>query len=193
MAVVTTQSDIVPPAASLRWRPPLLISALVVVALSVVVAAAYRIVVSSLERSAGERANRAARQVAAVIGPLTTQLPAALQRTLPTVASVLVDPTDAHRAAARDALAALTPGDTRRATIWDAAGKVVLEFPTRDAAAADGPPPPAGPPPPGLSEIQTAAHGAFADAAVAVTAAAIAPRAPKAAPASRRPTPATPT
>ena len=40
MAVVTPQSDIVPPGASLRWRPPLLISALVVVALAVVVAAA---------------------------------------------------------------------------------------------------------------------------------------------------------
>ncbi|MFN7977587.1 MAG: hypothetical protein U0P30_05580 [Vicinamibacterales bacterium] len=60
MAAATPPLDAVHAGASLRWRLPLLISGLVVAGLAVVVAAAYQMVVSTLERNAGERAHRAA-------------------------------------------------------------------------------------------------------------------------------------
>src|SRR5687767_13388210 len=105
---------------SLRWRLPLAICGLFLVALVVVVYAAYREVEATLERGAGDRAHQAAQQVAGIFAPSTAQSLAQLRRVAPDLREYLEDPTDARRDAARAALAVLPPAPNRRITVWDA-------------------------------------------------------------------------
>ena len=145
---------------SLRWRLPLLISALVLAVLAIVVGAAYRFAVSTLERNAGERARRAAQQVTAFIAPATAQIGSLLDRSLPAVRALLDAPTDANGDRARMALAALAPGPLRVVTVWNRAGDIVLRLPAAAGGAISGP---SQPPSEGLSEIQAQGRRAYAD------------------------------
>ena len=152
---------------SLRWRLAALICGLCVVMLVVVLYAAYREVESTLEHAASDRARAAADQVATIFGNSGLQSFGQLQRVAPSASSYLREPTDAHLAALRSAVASLTPTPTRRITVWDAAGVRVFEAPRgSEPAGAAGLEPETRPAAPGISPLRPAGNRVFAEAGV---------------------------
>jgi PAS domain S-box-containing protein len=126
----------VPARYSLRWRLPVLISGLIALVLATFLWAAYRRVEATLIRTAGERAQGAADQIASLLDG---------QRTTEQLRQFSVDPalrhflklrTDDAREAARARLAALTGTAQRRIEVWDDAGARLLEVVTQGAAEA---------------------------------------------------------
>lgn len=118
---------VVPAFRSLRWRLPLLICGLVTVILVIFLWAAYRRVEATLIRTAGERAQLAADQIAGLLdgrrlGEQLRQLSVD-----PELQQFLKVPTDDAREAARARLAALGGAAPRRIEVWNAAGSRVLE------------------------------------------------------------------
>ncbi len=155
---------------SLQWRLPALICGLFVIVLTAVVYAAYREVEVTLERGAGERAQQAAQQIAAMLAPATGQTVTRLQRVAPAVRDYLQDPTPALLERARTALAAVPPTATRHVIVWNAAGERLFELPEAggEDASARALPPPQRPPAPGISPIQAQGDVAFADYGVPI-------------------------
>jgi PAS domain S-box-containing protein len=148
---------------------PLLISGLVLAVLAVVVGAAYRIVVSTLERSAGLRALQAAQQVSGLLSQSPAQLVALVERTAPALRDYLANPTDAGLTGAREAIEGLGPSATRQIIVWNAAGEALLQLPEQPAGGeTTGLPSASRPPPLGTGEIQAQGAAVFADAAVPV-------------------------
>ena len=116
---------------SLRWRLPTFICGLFLVALMVVVYAAYREVEMALHRAGAERAQHAADQVAALVGRSTQQTFDQLQRVTaaPALRRYLKDPTSENLVAAQAAVEPLAPpGASRRITLWSPTGARMLEI-----------------------------------------------------------------
>ncbi len=160
---------------SLGWRLPLLISGLVLAVLVIVVVAAYREVVNTLERGAAERARQAATQVASILVPSSAQVLAALQRATPAVRDYLTNPTADRQAAARALLAVLaTTTPARRVTVWSPTGVPLFDIPPRsagdDGAVPEPVPAPDQPPAAGTGEMRAHGQVAYADTGVPVRA-----------------------
>ena len=117
---------------SLRWRLPLLISALILAMLTTFLLMAYRQVEGTFERGAGERAQTAADQLANLFIRSTQQGLEGLGRaaTDPVVRRYLQQPNDVTRDEARKRLAVLAPigPRSRRIELWDDSGTRVLEI-----------------------------------------------------------------
>jgi PAS domain S-box-containing protein len=116
----------VPARQSLRWRLPFLISGLVALVLAMFLWAAYRSVEATLVRTAGERAQGAADQVARLLDG---------QRATEQLRQLSIDPdlrhfletrTDEARETARARLSPLA-NTSRRIEVWDDAGSLLLE------------------------------------------------------------------
>jgi len=157
---------------SLGWRLPALSSAISVCVLVVVLYASYREVETTLSDAGAERARHAAEQVAAIFGRSTQQSLEQLQRVARVVALYLREPTDERMADVRAALAPLSPGATRRVSVWNAAGMLVFEIPAGPSPRTPGDPEPvpapATPAAPGLSPMQAAGDMVFIDASTAI-------------------------
>ncbi len=153
---------------SLQRRLPALIGGLCVFALAVVVYAAWREVLATLERGAGERAQQAARQVAGILGTSTSQTIAQMRAIAPALRAYLEQPDAAREAGVRATLATLGPSPRRRLTVWNAAGQRLFDLPPYPAGGDDAVPPPARQPAPGIGPIEAAAGLAFADTVVPV-------------------------
>lgn len=154
---------------SLQGRLTLLTTGCSIAALALVVSFAYREVDATLEDAASERAQHAARQVARLFAQSTVQVLEEAQRATPELASFLEDSTPASSAAARAELTTLERGATRRITVWNAAGKLILDLNPR------GPPndttavlPPSGPPALGVGAMTAVGRHAVTDTAVPI-------------------------
>ncbi len=113
---------------SLRWRMPLLISALLLTVLATFLWAAYRRVEATLVRAAGERAQAAADQVASLLNA---------EGSVEQIRQLSADPdlrrfllqtrTDNAREAAYRRLLVLAGTGLRRVELWDATGVRLIE------------------------------------------------------------------
>lgn len=120
---------------SLRWRLPVLISGLIALVLATFLWAAYRRVEATLVRTAGERAQGAADQIASLLdGHRTTEQLRQLSAD-PDLRRFLELRTDETREAARARLTALAGTAPRRIELWDDAGSRLLEAVGTSAAA----------------------------------------------------------
>ena len=121
--------------ASLRWRLPLLMTALVAAVLSTFVWAAHRTLRTTLLHEGEDRLQVASSQLAAIVA--RDELLATAQRNAraPVLASFLADPTDAEkRAAAERFLASIVAGASRRhAELWSLDGTRLAEAASGDA------------------------------------------------------------
>src|SRR5262245_26698507 len=94
------------PASSLRWRLPLMISALLAAILALLVYAAYSEVKRTLVGAAAARAQSAATQIADLLERATRPTVEQLRRVAatPALRQFVDDPTPAHRESARATL-----------------------------------------------------------------------------------------
>lgn len=120
---------------SLRWRLPVLISALIALVVLTFLWAAYRTVETTLMRAGGERAQGAADQVASLLD--AQQAIAQLQRaaTDAVLRDYLQSRTDASHEAALKRLNLLATSGPRTIGVWDDAGVRLLEISVPGAAA----------------------------------------------------------
>ncbi len=151
------------PSHSLKRRLPALIGGLCLLALVIVVYAAWREVHATLERGAGERARQAARQVAAILGTSASQTVTQVRALAPALRAYLEHPDAAGEAGARATLAALQPSPRRRVTVWDASGRRLFDLPPVPPGGDGAVAPPARQPAPGIGRIEAADGQAFAD------------------------------
>src|ERR1700758_5225783 len=111
---------------SLRWRLPVLIATLIAVVLFTFLWAAYQTVRTTVIRAAGDRAQRAADQVASLLDG---------RRSIDQMSRIAVDadlrrylqqPTEETRELARKRLSVIAQPGPRRVELWDAAGARVI-------------------------------------------------------------------
>ncbi len=165
MADISDRAPHRPSPRSLQRRLPALIGGLCLLALVIVVYAAWRQVYTTLEDGAGERARQASRQVAGILGASTVETIEQLRAVTPTVRAALALPAPDREAALTAALASVAPSPRRRFSVWDATGARVIDVPP----AGDGPvPPPARQPDAGIGRIEAADGVAYADTVVPV-------------------------
>lgn len=126
----------VPARHSLRWRLPILISGLIALILATFLWAAYRRVEATLVRTAGERAQGAADQIANLLDGKRTTTQLRQFSADPDLQRFLKLRTDDAREAARARLTALAGSAPRRIEVWDDAGARVLEVVVRGTAEA---------------------------------------------------------
>lgn len=157
----------VPARHSLRWRLPALISGLIMLVLATFLWAAYRRVEATLVRTAGERAQGAADQIAALLdGQRTTEQVRQLSAD-PALRRLLTLRTDDARETARARLAGLAGTAQRRIEIWDDAGarllEVVVAGTTEAGASTTTLPPGAAPSIIGIGPLQASGDLVFTD------------------------------
>jgi len=155
---------------SLQGRLTVLITGCCIAALSLVLLFAYLEVDSTLEAAASERANHAAGQVAQMFAQSAQQVLEQARRTTPALTSFLENPTPENLAGARAALAQLHRDETRRITLWNAVGELVLDVPPGAATtgAASELRPPASLPALGIGAMSAVGRHAVTDAAVPI-------------------------
>jgi len=111
---------------SIRWRLPLVISGLIAIILAAFVWLAYRRVESTLVHTAGERAQRAADEIAALLDGQRSAEQLRQLGTDPALKQFLRTGAADAREAARARLSALAGASSRRIEVWDNAGALRL-------------------------------------------------------------------
>jgi signal transduction histidine kinase/CheY-like chemotaxis protein len=156
---------------SLRVRLPLVISLLLVAAVTTFLWAAYREVEATLARGGGDRARVAAAQVASLIGRsaqagIESLRSVAAQRD---IREFLRAPTDETRDAARARLAPLATGGVRRIELWSVAGSRVLDVSIPTPASGEVRLPEiTAPPAVGFNKVQDVSNVVFADSSAEI-------------------------
>jgi PAS domain S-box-containing protein len=163
----------VPARYSLRWHLPILISGLIAVLLATFLWAAYHRVEATLVRTAGERAQGAADQIASLLdGQRTTEQLQQLGDD-PSLRQFLKTRTDDAREAARARLTVLAGTSRRRLELWDDAGARLLDVvvlgAAETAAGAKALPPGGAPSAVGIGALQQFGDTVFSDAVAEVS------------------------
>src|SRR5258706_4614176 len=140
---------------SLRWRLPVLLTAIATAAIAVSLWTAYRLVERSLSRAGGDRARVAADQLATLLEGSTQQGFEQLRRggMAADVRRFIKDPTAGNREAAERALRPLMMAVPRCLTLWSSEGVSLMSIavPAAGSAPARTLPSPTQPATPGIS------------------------------------------
>jgi signal transduction histidine kinase len=156
---------------SLRWRLPFFVCIVITAVLAASLAAAYRVVETTLLSAGGVSAQNAASQVANLLAPAAARAVEQMQRSAddPAVKSFLRNPTDSAREAVRKSLAELSQAGPRRLELWNDSGDRLLEVAIPASEGAPRALPPAERPSrPGLLPLKVSEEFTLADVVVEV-------------------------
>lgn len=157
----------VPRRYSLRWRLPIQIAALVAVVLVAFLWAAYQRIETALVRAAGERAQRAADQIARLLDGQALLDQMNEIGAMPELRAMLVSQSPEARDRVRARLEQLRSAAPRRFEVWDAAGTLQLEVAVPGTSPERSSPellPPAdAPTAPGFSPLQRSGDTVYID------------------------------
>jgi signal transduction histidine kinase len=161
--------SILPMRSSLRWRLPVAMAVLVVLAPATFLAIAYREVRASTRQATAARAQAAADQIADMLGTNTQARLAELRRlaAAPILRQLIETPTDDARDAAKRALGALAAPGPQVVEVWSGAGEKVASWAT-PAAAANLLPPGTMPQAPGVSPLRRIRGTMYGESAVEI-------------------------